>query len=69
MSSFNITDVTIAGAYTNAITAAEESARRNAERRSEPSEGPGFLSRLLRRVASALSEKRPAAPCPAARRA
>jgi hypothetical protein len=71
MSSFNITDITIAGAYTNAIAAAQDSSRRNARRHPEPSQGPDrprLLSRLARRVAAALSERRPVLR-PAPRRA
>jgi hypothetical protein len=71
MSSFNITDVTIAGAYVNAIAAAEESARRTSKRRSSSSEGPSrlkSLSTLVRRVAAALSERRPDALRLASRR-
>ena len=60
MSSFNITDVTIAGAYVNAITAAQDSARRNARHHTELRQGPGLLSRLARRIARAVSERRPA---------
>jgi hypothetical protein len=59
MSSFNITDVTIAGAYTNAIAAARDSARRNARHHTETSRGPARLSRLARRIAAAVSECRP----------
>ncbi len=39
MSTFNISDITLAGAYANAVTAAKDSDRRNAGRRLETGEG------------------------------
>jgi hypothetical protein len=61
MSSFHISDFTIAGAYVNAVTAAHESDHRNTERHSGPSEGPSrlkSLSTLVRRIITAIGEKR-----------
>jgi hypothetical protein len=61
MSSFHISDITLAGAYTSAVTAAHQSDRRHAERHPGPSDGPRrprYLSGLVRRVVTAIVEKR-----------
>ena len=61
MSTFNISDITLAGAYVNAVTAAQGSDRRNADRHVESGEGQnftGFLTTLARRIAAAITENR-----------
>ena len=63
MSAFDISDITFAGAYANAVTAAKDSDRRNAGRRLETGEGSNvmkLLKTLVRRFA-AITEERPAA--------
>jgi hypothetical protein len=63
MSTFDFSDITPAGAYVNAIKAAQESDRRNAERHLETSESRHALKSvwtLVRRIAAAVAEKRPA---------
>jgi hypothetical protein len=59
MSTFNISDITPAGAYGNAVTAAQDSDRRNADRHFESGEGQNFtefLTTLARRIAAAITE-------------
>jgi hypothetical protein len=61
MSSFHISDITLAGAYTSAVTAAHESDRQHAGRHPGSSEGPSHLkplSALVRRIGTAIVEKR-----------
>ncbi len=61
MSTFNISDIHYAGAYSNAVAAAEDSDRRNADRHIESGEGrhfTGFLTTLARRIAAAIAENR-----------
>ena len=62
MSTFNISDITLAGAYVNAVTAATDSDHRTAGRRLETGEGSNvvkLLKALVRRIASAIVEMRP----------
>jgi hypothetical protein len=61
MSSFQISDFTLAGACVGAVKAAEVSDRLNAARDTRSSKGPrhpGFLVILVRRVMNAIVEKR-----------
>ncbi len=63
MSTFNISDITPAGAYGNAVMAAQNSDRRNAGRHLETGERFNVLKSfksLVRRFA-AITEKRPIA--------
>jgi hypothetical protein len=63
MSTFNISDITLAGAYVNAVTAAKDSDHRTADRHLETGEGSNvmkLLKTLVRRFAS-ITEERPAA--------
>ncbi len=63
MSTFNISDITPAGAYVQAVTAAKDSDHRNAGRSVEICEGSNLmkpLKTLVRRFA-AIIEERPAA--------
>ena len=71
MSSFNFMDFTVAGAYESAVTAAYQSDHRNAKHHTGPSDGPRrsrVLSTLIRRVASAVAERRSTALRLASRR-
>jgi hypothetical protein len=64
MSTFNFSDITLAGAYANAVKAAQESDCRNAGRHLETGESRNLLKSLrtlVRRIAAAVAEKRPAA--------
>ncbi len=70
MSNFKISDLSPAGAYVNAIMAAQNSDRRDADRRSESREGltlTKFLATLVRRIAAAVTERRPAKSRPSSR--
>ncbi len=70
MSTFNITDITPAGAYGNAIMAARDSDRRTADRHFEPGESrkvSGFLTILARHIAAAITEIRQTVSQPASR--
>ncbi len=61
MSTFNLSDITSVGAYGNAVTAAQNSDRRNACRHFESGEGwhfTGFLTTLARRIVAAITENR-----------
>ncbi len=61
MSTFNISDITPAGAYANAVTAAQDSDRRNADSHFESGGGlnfTGFLAPVARRIAIAITEHR-----------
>ncbi len=61
MSTFNISDITSAGAFANATMTAQDSNRRNADRHVETGEGrnfTGFLTTLARRIAAATTENR-----------
>ncbi len=61
MSTFNISNITLAGAYMNAVTAAKDSDHRNADRHLETGEGSivlETLKSLVRRFA-ANAERRP----------
>ena len=63
MSTFHISDITFAGAYVNAFTAAQDSDHRKADRHFETGEGFNVLKSfksLVRRFA-AITEKRPTA--------
>ncbi len=63
MSTFNISDITFAGAYMNAVTAAKDGDHRTADRQLETGEGSNvmkLLKTLVRRFA-AITEERPAA--------
>jgi hypothetical protein len=63
MSTFNISDITLAGAYVQAVTAAKDSDHRTADRHLETAEGSKvmkLLKTLVRRFA-AITEERPAA--------
>ncbi len=63
MSTLNISDITFAGAYMNAVTAAKDSDHRNAGRCLETGEGSKLmqlLKTLVRRFA-AITDERPAA--------
>ena len=63
MSTFNISDITLAGACVNAVTAAKDSDHRNAGRRLETGEGWNVMKifKSLVRCFTASSEERPAA--------
>ncbi len=63
MSTFNISDITFAGAYVNAVTAAQDSDHRNADRHFETCEGFNVLRsfKSLARRFAAITEKRPTA--------
>ncbi len=64
MSTFNISDIHFAGAYTNAVTVAKDSDHRTADRHLETGEGSNvmkLLKTLARRIATAVTEERPAA--------
>ena len=64
MPTFNISDITPAGAYANAVTAATDSDRRNPDRcvaTGESTKVEKFVNGLIRRIAGAIVEKRPAA--------
>ena len=63
MSTFNISDITPAGAYANAVTAAKDSDHRNADRHLETGEGSNVLETLksLVRPFATITEERPAA--------
>ncbi len=70
MSTFNISDIHFAGAYANAVTAAKDSDRQNAGRHVETGEGSNVVRNfktLVRHIATAIVEKRPAANRPSAR--
>ena len=70
MSTFNISDITVVGAYEKAVATAEDSDRRNAGRHFETGEGSNvvkFLKTLVRRSAAATAEIRATADRPAAR--
>jgi hypothetical protein len=61
MSTFNISDITPAGAYANAVTAAQDSDRRNADNHVESGGGLNFtefLASQARRIAAAITENR-----------
>ncbi len=70
MSTFNISDITFAGAYMNAVTAAKDSDHRNADRHFESGERrqvTKLLTTLARRIAAAIVEIRQTASQPASR--
>ncbi len=70
MSTVNISDITLAGASVNAVTAAKDSDHRNAGRRFETGESSNvvkFLKALVRRIATAIVEMRPTASQPTSR--
>ena len=59
MSSFQISNFTLAGAYVSAVTTADESDRRNTARHSGSSDGPrrlGFFTNLVRRIVTVISK-------------
>ena len=59
MSTINISEITLAGAYVNAVTAAKHSDHRNAGRHLETGEGSNavkMLKALARRIATAIVE-------------
>ena len=61
MSTFNISDINIAGAYANAVTVAQDSDRRNADCHVETGEGLNvmkFLKTLVGRIVTAIIENR-----------
>ncbi len=61
MTTFNISDITPAGAFGNAVTAAQGSDRRNADRHFESGESrqvTKLLTTLARRIAAAITEIR-----------
>jgi hypothetical protein len=63
MSTFNFSDITLAGAYANAVKTARESDHRNAESHLETGESRSVLKSLrtlVQRIAVAVAEKRPA---------
>jgi hypothetical protein len=63
MSAFNYSDIPLAGAYANAVKAAQESDHRNAGRHVETGEGRDALESfrtLVQRIAAAVAERRPA---------
>jgi hypothetical protein len=67
MSTFNISDITLAGAYVTAFSAAKDSDHRNAGRRFETGESSNvvkFLKALVRRIATAIIEMRATASQP-----
>ncbi len=58
MSTFNISDITPAGAFANAVTTARDSDFRIADRHVETGDGlnfTGFLTTLARRIATAIT--------------
>jgi hypothetical protein len=62
MSTFDFNDITLAGAYANAMKAAQESDNRNAARHFETGESRSVLKSLwtlVRRIAAVVGEKRP----------
>jgi hypothetical protein len=64
MSSFNFSDITIAGAYAQATKAAQQSDNSNAEPHLEKGESHRVrksLWTLVRRIAAAVADRRPAA--------
>ncbi len=70
MTTFNISDITPAGAFANAVTAARDSDRQNAGGHSETTKGPkvtGFLTILARQIAAAIAEIGQTASQPASR--
>ncbi len=70
MTTFNISDITSAGAFANAVTAAQGSDRRNADRHFKSGEGrqvTKLLTILGRRIAAAITEIRHTASQPASR--
>jgi hypothetical protein len=70
MTTFNISDITPAGAFTNAVTAAQSSDRRSAGRNIETGKRPksaGLLTTLARRIAAAIVEIRQTASQSASR--
>ena len=70
MSTFNISDIHYAGAYSNAVAAAKDSDRRNAGRHFETGQGSNvmqFLKTFVRRIAAAITEIRQTASQPASR--
>ncbi len=61
MSTFNISDITPAGAYANAVTAAQDSDHRNADNHVGSGGGLNFtefLASQARRIAAAITENR-----------
>ena len=59
MTTFNISDITPAGAFANAVTAAQSSDRRSDGRNIEKGKRQkfaGFLTTLARRIAAAIVE-------------
>jgi hypothetical protein len=70
MPTFNISDITPAGAFANAAMTAQESDRRNADRHFESGESrqvTKLLTTLARRIAAAITEIRQTASQPASR--
>jgi hypothetical protein len=64
MPTFNISDISPAGAFANAAMTAQDRDRRNADRHVGSGEGPnftGFLTTLARHIAAAVTENRRAA--------
>jgi hypothetical protein len=71
MSSFQISDFTLAGTYVNALAAARESDRRNARYRLAAGKGPGRLGSLftsLKRLSGTIAGLCPTTSRLAARR-
>ena len=67
MSTFNISDITLTGAYVTAVSAAKDSDHRNAGRHFETGESSNvvkFLKTLVRRIATAIIEMRTTASQP-----
>jgi hypothetical protein len=65
MSTFNISYFHFAGAYAKAVTAAQDSDRRNANRHFESGEGLNFtrfVTSLARRIAAAIAQIRRTTP-------
>ncbi len=63
MSIFSISDITSAGAFANAITAANDSDNRHGDRYVVPGEASkvtGFLAALVRGIAATIIENLPA---------
>ena len=70
MSTFNISNMTLAGAYGNAIMTAKDRDRRKADRHMESDEGLNLTKRLatlVRRIVVAVTENRPGASQPSSR--
>ncbi len=70
MPTFNISDITPAGAFANAVTAAQGSDRRNADRHFDSGENrqvTKLLTTLARCIAAAIVEIRQTASQPASR--